>query len=281
MLPNVMTHKFSQVPRVSMPRSIFQRDFTCKTSFDTDYIIPIYSDEVLPGDTFVTDMSAVVRMNSPLVKPLLDDLYLETYFFYIPNRLIWTNWEEFMGQVDDISAGVYDPTDYTIPTLDETKAPLSTTGFTANSLFDYLGFPILQTGIDDLVAFYSRGYNLVYNSFFRDQNLTDVITVDTGNGPDDLSASAYVLRKACKHHDYFTSALPWQQKGTAVSVPLGTDAPIYGKNMDFDDTEDTGNMAQIRDAYGSGGALMRLKTSGSNLFGNDSANGSRCKKGRY
>jgi hypothetical protein len=212
---SVMRHQFSQVPQANIPRSKFDRSHGHKTTFNASELVPIYVDEVLPGDTFSLNMTAFARMATPIA-PVMDNIFLDTFFFFVPNRLIWNNWEKFNGQQDDPD----DSTDYLVPTV---TAPAG--GFTEGCIYDYFGIP---TKVDNLTinALHSRAYNLIYNEWFRDQNLQDSVVVDKDDGPD--SPTDYKILTRGKRHDYFTSALPWPQKGEEVSIPLGTDAPITG-----------------------------------------------------
>jgi hypothetical protein len=210
-LPSTLTHDFSRVPHVDIQRSTFDRSHGLKTTFDAGYLIPIFYDEALPGDTFQLETHAFCRLATP-IHPILDNMYIETFYFAVPFRLIWNNWEKFCGQQDNPG----DSTDYLIPT---------TTATVVNStLYDYFGVPNdISLTFNNLMG---RAYNLCYNEWFRDENLQDSVTVDKGDGPD--TASDYVLLKRGKRHDYFTSALPWPQKGDAVSIPIGTEAPVKG-----------------------------------------------------
>ncbi len=215
---SVSTHQFAMVPRAEIPRSSFVIETAHKTTFNAGDLIPIYVDEVLPGDTFNLRMTAFTRLATPLY-PTMDNLHLDSFFFFVPNRLIWSNWQKFMGQQDNPG----DSTSYVVPT---TTTPAS--GYAVGSLFDYMGLPTVgQVATGSTVThnvLHLRAYNLIYNEWFRDENLQNSVTVNKGDGPD--TYTDYTILKRGKRKDYFTGALPWPQKGTAVSLPLGTSAPI-------------------------------------------------------
>jgi len=220
-------NRFSQIPNSPIQRSVFDRSHDYKTTLDAGYLIPFFVDEVLPGDTFKLRVNAFVRMNT-LIAPFMDNVFMDTFFFFVPTRLVWDNWQRFCGEKKNPG----DNTDFLIPCL--THYPGNNniiTKFTPGSIFDYMGLPTSTNSPESTISFYVnalpfRAYNLIYNEWFRDENLIDSVSVPTGDGPDDVSF--YKLLKRAKRHDYFTSALPWPQKGPSVDVGLTGNAPITG-----------------------------------------------------
>ena len=215
-----MEHDFSRIPKINMARSKFKRSHGYKTTFDAGYLVPIFRNEVLPGDGMSLSVKGFGRLNTP-IHTIMDNLHIDTFFFFVPNRLIWTNWKKFNGAQDDPG----DSTDFTVPTMTATAG----TGYLNGTLSDYFGIPTEVPGLEH-VSLYHRAYNLIWNQWFRDENLQDSVVVDTDDGPD--TESDYVLKKRGKRHDYFTSSLPWPQKSTTVQMALGTDAPITGLGAD-------------------------------------------------
>jgi len=215
---SVSSHSFAMVPKAEIPRSSFDTQYAHKTTFDGGYLVPIYCDEVLPGDMHNVKATMFARLATPLF-PVMDNLHLDTFFFFVPNRLVWTNWVKFMGE----QANPSDSISYVVPQI---TSPAG--GYAVGSIFDHFGLPTAGqiTGSNTVThnALPLRAYNLIYNEWFRDENLQNSVTVNTGDSGDDVTD--YSMLRRGKRKDYFTGALPWPQKGDSVALPLGTSAPI-------------------------------------------------------
>jgi hypothetical protein len=213
-----------KAPEARLGRSQISLAHSHKTSFDAGDLIPYVFEEVVPGDTFTCKTTIFGRVWSPLDAPIMDDIEMSIDFFFVPNRLVWENWEYFLGAHD--AAGAQDTT-YTIPSH-------STGGTIAEgSIHHYMGVPIgLSTTAETISALPQRGLRLIYNEWYRDQNLIDELSVSTGNGPDGIQAG---LQKSAKRHDYFTSALPYLQKGTAQTAELTGTIAVATDALDNED----------------------------------------------
>lgn len=216
---SVMAHSFSQAPTADIPRSSFNRSHGHKTTFDAADLVPIFWDEVVPGDTVSLNPTLFARINTPIF-PIMDNLFLDVHFFFVPYRQVWSNFRKFCGEQVDPG----DSTDYTIPVVTNTVIGATTAGDVA----DYLGIP--PGNQIEVSALPFRAYRHIYNEWYRDQNLIDSKTVQTDDGPDSSAESGAdePCLKRGKRHDYFTSSLPFLQKGDAISLPLGTEAPVLG-----------------------------------------------------
>lgn len=211
---------FAQVPEAEIQRSTFDRSHGHKTTIQEAYLYPLFCDEILPGDTFHMNATVFGRLSTPL-HPFMDNLYLDTHFFFVPNRLVWTNWVNFMGERNQPTDS---PADYSVP-----QVPVNASRFGPADRASYFGIPFSQEGAlgtFTVNALPFRAYKLIWNEWFRDQNLNNAVTVETGNGPDTYTGNHDLLYVRNKRHDYFTSALPWPQKGDPVFIPLGTQAPL-------------------------------------------------------
>lgn len=217
-------HSFAQIPDVKIGRSSFDRSFTIKDTFDFDYLIPIFCDEVLPGDTFNLTVHSFARLATQVV-PVMDNMYVDYFFFFVPNRLTYEKWEQLNG------ATIPDPDSSTDFILPQMEFPAG--GPEVDTIFDKFGLPTDVVGAWTLKnTLPLRAYNKIYNDWFRDQNLQDSVIENRDQGPDD--PADYTLLKRCKKHDYFSSAQPDPQKGPAVTFPLLGTAPVYGVGVKAD-----------------------------------------------
>jgi len=259
---SVDVHQFTMIPKADIPRSSFDCQSTHKTTFDAGYLVPVYVDEMLPGDTFRLNMTAFARLATPIY-PVMDNMHLDSFFFFVPNRLIWSNWQKFMGQ----QANPDSSTSYVVP---QQVSPAG--GYAIGSLQDYMGLPtvgqVSNTGTVSHCAFWPRAYNLIWNEWFRDENLQNSVVVDTGDGPD--TVTNYTLLRRGKRKDYFTSALPWPQKGASVTLPLGTRAPIAA------DVSGTQSLSVLFPNYGN--VDRYLNTAGSQLTADAQSDGADSRK---
>lgn len=232
----VRGHRFSDAPAMYMRRTKFDRSHVYKTTFDAGKLIPVFVDEVLPGDTTRMSVNYFARLATP-IKPIMDNIYLDWFFFFVPNRLVWDHWQNFCFEQEDPG----DSTDYVIPTT--SAGDTSNTSTVVGSLWDYFGLPIgLSNGSGvNVSALPFRAVYLIWNEWFRDENLQKPVKIQKGDANEvldsartsdqpswvsDLTVSGYVCPPRGKRHDYFTSALPWTQKGPGVDISLTGNAPI-------------------------------------------------------
>lgn len=217
-MKSVMTtqEQFSRNEGANIPRSSFDRSFGHKTTIDAGKLYPIFCDEALPGDTFQVDPTIFARFATPL-KPIMDNVFVDIHFFSVPMRLLWANTKRFFGEQTDPD----DSIDYTIPSMMSPEG-----GYDELSLYDYFGLPT-KVGNFPHNSLPLRAYNLIYNEWYRDENLQDSLSVPTGDSGD--TTSQYIIRPRNKRKDYFTSALPWAQKGDPVSIPLANNIDVTSK----------------------------------------------------
>lgn len=253
---------FASVPsNVAAPRSAFDRSFSHKTTINEGYLYPILWEPILPGDTVNLQTQILARLSTPIF-PYMDNVYLDAHYFFVPNRLLWTKWEQFQGAQDDPPSTF---TDYEVPSLDDAT---HAAGFASLSIYDYFGLP---TGVANIpqasmpIALPLRAYRKIWNDWYREENNQDPLTLDTGDGPD---TTAYALLLRNRRKDYFTSCLPWPQKGAAVPLPLGSTAPVIT----------TGDAPSFRGSTGADPAERYLwwsDTVGSTMHWSSAANASQ------
>ena len=220
-------HQFAEVPHADIQRSTFDRSHGLKTTFNAGELVPIYVDEALPGDTFSCNLTAFSRLATP-IHPTMDNAFMDSHFFAVPVRLVWDDFEEFMGETKTYKAAgatrLDGTPDFTVAAPIPPTITAGGSGEAEQSLSDYFGIPTKIAGLE-FSALWHRAYTLVWNDWFRDENLQAPKTILTTSGAD---ATTYALLNRGKKHDYFTSALPWPQKGADVTIPLGTTAPVTG-----------------------------------------------------
>lgn len=235
----VRGHRFSDAPAMYMKRTKFDRSHVYKTTFDAGKLIPVFVDEVLPGDTTRMSVNYFARLATP-IKPIMDNIYLDWFFFFVPNRLVWEHWQNFCFEQEDPD----ESTDYVIPAVAATG---NSDNAYVGSLWDYFGLPVNTSGnLSGISALPFRGVYLIWNEWFRDENLQKSVKIQKGDTNEVLnsaraseqpswvftSGTDIVPGLACpprgKRHDYFTSALPWTQKGPGVNISLTGNAPVFG-----------------------------------------------------
>lgn len=268
----VRGHRFSDAPAMYMKRTKFDRSHVYKTTFNSGKLIPVFVDEVLPGDTTRMSVNYFARLATP-IKPIMDNIYLDWFFFFVPNRLVWEHWQNFCFEQEDPE----DSTDYVIPTVAATD---NSNNAYVGSLWDYFGLPVNTSGnLSGISALPFRAVYLIYNEWFRDENLQKSVKIQKGDVNEVLDSSrasdqpSWVFSSgtdivpglACpprgKRHDYFTSALPWTQKGPGVNISLVGNAPVFGDGQRLGlAPDDAGNAVGYLGMTHNVGAMLRTES---------------------
>lgn len=260
---------FNQIPEMKASRTRFNRDQTILTTFDSGKLIPFYVDEVLPGDTFNVNTAAIVRMSTPKY-PVMDDAFIDFYYFYCPNRILWDDFKHFMGEVEETP---WMPSkEYAVPQI-KIKGTDAEPKPNERSILDYMGVPTKIKKEFDINALPIRAYVKIWNEFFRDENVdnaavlkTDDTNVDYAFGDEnsvqEAENNAYKggnLLPVNKFHDYFTSCLPYPQRGPAVALPMQGNAPVFGYNT-IQDTAKTTDKIILNQPWPANGTTDFLNT---------------------
>ena len=256
-MKSVMLHNFSRIPQTEIPHSTFDRSHGLKTAFDSGYLVPIECQEVLPGDIVDMDATFLARL-APSVTPIFDNVFLDTSWFFVPSRLLWTNFTKMMGE----RVNPADSIDYLVPQLEAPEG-----GFAVGSLADYFGIPTGVAGLK-VSALPFRAYAKIWDDWYRDENLQNSVIQSSDDLGDSNGTIAWnTLLRRGKRHDYFTSCLPWPQKGDGVELPIGNNAPVVGNGNVLgltNGTDSFGLTTNYQYNYGKDLVGQKVGTTGSN-----------------